>query len=210
MTISRVRVPLFTTLAVGLLLLPGCAPLGAMDGVVVGGTGVYRAGVHGLAPRAFVVDGRVHSVDLRRSRIEIRDYGNRARTLRFDRGTQVVYRNRAYTPSAVERGDVVRVHVTQDRNGRLWADRIHVRESVRERGRGYVRTEHMRGAVLSVDGRRGRFLLDAGRNQRLVVVVPRDVDRHQVRQFHRLRRGDRVRVDVVPVGPGTVELIRFR
>jgi hypothetical protein len=195
----RARLPVLVVLGGGLIAAGGCSPLGALDGVVLG-----------PGDRHSVVDGQVRSVDLRRSRLEIRDQWNRGQTLRIDRSTRVVYRQRDYPISALERGDVVRVRVARDRNGSLWADRIDVRESVRDRGGSYGRVERVTGTVAHVDSRRGFFTLDAGRNQTLVVYVPSRVSRDDERRFQRLRRGNRVRVEVVPVGRGTAELVRFR
>jgi hypothetical protein len=200
MSVSRVRFPVLMALAGGLLAVPACAPLGALDGVLLGGGGAYGS----------VLDGQVRSVDVRRSRMEIRDQWNRGHTLRVDGRTQVVYRQRAYHVDALERGDYVRVRVTRDRNGRLWADRIDVRESVRDRGSVYGRVERLDGRVLGVDSRRGQFVVEASRSQRVVVQVPHGVHRDDARRFQRLRRGDRVRVEVVPMGRGAAQLVRFR
>jgi hypothetical protein len=193
------RVPVMLALAGGLLLAPACAPLGAMDGVVLGGG----------ASTSFV-EGEVRAVDGRRSRMEIRDHRNRGYMVHFDRRTQVVYRQRQYPMNALERGDVVRVRLVRDRNGALWADRVDVRHSVRERGFAYGRTERVAGTVSRVDHRRGHFTMQAGRNQVLVVHLPPRLSRDDARRFERLRRGDRVRVEVRPAGRGAAEFVRFR
>jgi hypothetical protein len=185
----------------GMVFLGSCSPLGLAEAVVLGAPG---AGDHS------VVEGQIRSVDLRRSRVEVRDHRDRGRTLHIDRATRVVYRNQQYPVSALERGDVVRVRVVRDRSGTQWADRIDVRESARERGGSYARAERLSGTVGTVDGRRGYFTLSPGRNQTLVVYVPARLSRDDERRFERLRRGDRVRVDVVPLGRGTAELVRFR
>jgi hypothetical protein len=195
----RAKLPVLLVLSGGLLVLAACSPLGAAETVIPGPGG-----------RHAVVEGQVRSVDLRRSRVEIRDQWNRGQTVRVDRATRVVYRQRSYPVSALERGDVVRVRVARDRNGSLWADRIDVRESVRNRGRAHVRTERVNGTVAGVDGRRGYFSLHASRNQALVVYVPTRLSRDDAHRFQRLRRGDRVRVDVVRTGRGTAELVGFR
>jgi cold shock CspA family protein len=195
----RARLPVLAVLGVGVIAAAACSPLGALDGVVLG-----------PGDRHSVMDGQVRSVDLRRSRVEIRDQWNRGQTLRVDRSTRVVYRQRDYPISALERGDVVRVRVARDRNGTVWADRIDVRESVRDRGGSHGRAERLTGTVDHVDSRRGFFTISPGRNQTLVVYVPSRVSRDDERRFQRLRRGDRVRVEVVPVGRGTAELVRFR
>jgi hypothetical protein len=194
------RLPVILALTGGLLLAPACAPLGAMDGVVLGDGGRSSS----------FVEGEVRSVDTRRSRMELRDHRNRGYTVHFDRRTQVIYRQRQYPVQALERGDVVRVRLVRDRNGALWADRVDVWQSVRERGVAYGRTERVNGTVSRVDHRRGHFTMQSGRNQVLVVHVPSRLTREDARRFERLRRGDRVRVEIRPVGRGAAEFVRFR
>jgi hypothetical protein len=194
------RLPVMLALTGGLLLAPACAPLGAMDGVVLGGGGRSSS----------FVEGEVRSVDTRRSRMELRDHRNRGYTVHFDRRTQVIYRQRQYPVQALEQGDVVRVRLVRDRNGALRADRVDVWQSVRERGVAYGRTERVSGTVSRVDHRRGHFTMQSGRNQVLVVHVPSRLTRDDARRFERLRRGDRVRVEVRPAGRGAAEFVRFR
>lgn len=197
---NRGRRAVVVALAAGLVVTAACAPLDAMGGGVLAGPGSRDA----------VLEGEVRSVDPRRSRIEVRDQWNRGHSLRIDRSTQVVYRQRDYPVTALERGDRVRVRVTHDRNGALWAERIDVRESVRDRGRAAVRTERLNGTVSRVDARRGHFTLQHDRNRSVVVYVPARMSRDDARRFDGLRRGDRVRVEVVGTGRGAVELVRFR
>jgi hypothetical protein len=103
---SRLAVRL--VLSGGVLALAACSPLGAAE-VPVPGPGAAGA----------VVEGEVRTVDVRRARVEIRDQWNRAQTIRVDRATRVVYRQRDYPVTALERGDRVRVRVARDRSGTL-------------------------------------------------------------------------------------------
>jgi hypothetical protein len=199
---ARGRIPWTLALMGGLLAVSACAPLGAMDGVVLGGGGG--------GARAALVDGEIRSVDARRARLQVRDQWNRSHTVRYDRRTLVVYRQRQYPVTALERGDVVRIRLVRDRGGSLWADRVDVRESVRDRGRVYGRTERVTGTVAGVDRRRGYFTIQPNRYETLVVHVPGRLHRDDARRFDRLRRGDRVRVEVRAVGRGAAELVRFR
>jgi hypothetical protein len=185
-------------LAGGLMVVGACAPLGAVD--VLGQM---------AAPGVSVVEGEVRSVDARRGTFQLRDVRNRAYTLRFDRGTRVIYRQRDYPVDALERGDVVRVRVSRDHNGRLWADRVDVRQNVRDRG-GLARIERVAGRVSHVDARRGHFILDLGRREGLVIHMPSRVTHDDARRFQRLRRGVAVRAEVRPLGRGAAELVRFR
>lgn len=201
------RVPLMLALAGGLLVAPACAPLGAVDGGVLGGGGG--------GARSSLLEGEIRSVDARRGRLQLLDHRNRGYTVHYDRGTRVIYQQRQYPVNALERGDVVRVHVVRDRNGALRASRVDVRHSARDRGgwdRGavYGRTERLTGRVGSVDHRRRHFTVELNRNQMLVVHYPTRLARDDARRLERLRRGDRVRVEVRPVGRGAAELVRFR
>jgi hypothetical protein len=199
---ARGRIPWTLALMGGLLAVSACAPLGAMDGVVLGGGGG--------GARTALVEGEIRSVDARRARLQVRDQWNRSHTVRYDRRTLVVYRQRQYPVTALERGDVVRIRLVRDRGGSLWADRVDVRESVRDRGRVYGRTERVTGTVAGVDRRRGYFTIQPSRYETLVVHVPGRLHRDDARRFDRLRRGDRVRVEVRAVGRGAAELVRFR
>jgi hypothetical protein len=192
------RLAMVLGLAGGAMVVPGCAPLGAIGEVP--GTGT----------RSSLLAGEVRSVDTRRGTLHLRDDWNRAHTLRFDGGTRVVYRQRVYPVHALERGDVVRVRVARDRQGRLWADRVDVSQSVRERHVANVRVARVSGRVRQVDSRRGHFDLDIGRGEMVRVHLPQRTTRDDARRFQRLRRGDGVRVEIRPVGRGVAELVRFR
>lgn len=197
----RGRVPAMALIAGGLLAVAACAPLGAMDGVVLGG---------GSRGGSSLMEGEIRSVDSRRARLQVRDQWNRGHTVQFDNRTRVVYRQRQYPVTALERGDLVRIRLVRDRSGRLWADRVDVRESVRERGRVYGRTDRLAGRVGGVDHRRGYFTLEPSRYETVVVYLPSRLSREDARRFDRLRRGDRVRVEVRLAGRNSAELIRFR
>ena len=207
------------------LAAPACAPLSAMEDVIGSTTGTST------------VHGEVRSVDTRRSRIQVREQYGRDYTVRYDSRTQVTYGNRRYPVSALERGDVVSMRVSHDRNDDLRAERIDVRESRttrtsrdddwygrerdddrrrrdrdarEERSRRTV-IERYDGVVRTVDTRRGIFTLDRARGASLVVHVPRTAGRDEIRRFERLRRNQRVRVEVRVYGSSNqAELIRFR
>jgi cold shock CspA family protein len=197
----------------GLLVVSAsaCAQMGTLGGlgdVIGGGSNVY---------------GEVRSVDARRGRIEVREQYGRDQTVRFDNRTRVVYQNREYPVSSLERGDQVQMRVEYDRNNTAWTDHIEVRSSARrtdrrddrrDDDRGDVwgtRVERLDGRVQGVDERRGYFTLTQNRGQRVLVYMPRNARREDIRRFERLRRGERVRVDVRSSGRGDqAELVRFR
>jgi hypothetical protein len=198
---SRLR-----TLAVlGLLagLAGACAPLGGLGDVFGNGDSLY---------------GEIRSVDTRRGKIQVREQYGRDQTVRYDSRTRVVYQNRQYPVSSLERGDQVQMRVAYDRNNTAWADRIEVRSSARRNDRrsdrGTVwspRVERVDGRVQGVDGRRGYFTMTQNRGPQLAVYMPRNARREDVRRFERLRRGDRVRVEIRSRGSSSqAELVRFR
>lgn len=157
------------------------------------------------------VDGEVRSVDDRRDRITLRDRRGRNETLRYDRSTVVVHRQRRYPVTALERGDEVRVYLADSRSGTRRAERIDVLRTANEgRRSGSHGTDRLDGRVGQVDRRRGQFTLEPGRGSRVLVYVPPGVSRSDARRFERLRRGDRVRTDVRFLARNQAELLRFR
>jgi hypothetical protein len=180
-----------------LVVAPACAPL---EGAVGGLPG----------SRTSLVSGEIRSVDTRRGEIQVRSNVGRTHNLRYDSRTRVVYQSRQYSASALERGDVVRVTVSQDRNGRQWAERVDVRESVSARRGVSGRVERLDGNVGQVDARRGQFTVVRRGQPTVLVYVSNRAPRDDIRRFERLRRGERVRVDVRAVNRSTAELVRFR
>jgi hypothetical protein len=186
-------------LTAALLGVPGCAPLGDFWGP-------------GLPGRNRVIDGEVRTVDVRRGRLQVSSGWGRTHTLNVDRATRVVYRRRDYRVDALERGDVVRVWVERDGRGDEWADRVEVRQSVRDRydDDGDSRVERVEGRVGDVRLRDGYFTIEQGFNRSLAVYFGERLDRDDYRRLERLRRGDRVRADVRLFAGGEAELVRFR
>jgi hypothetical protein len=196
----RGRTGLGTAVLAGVLLagVPACASLGALEDIM-------------LPNGASQLTGEVRSVDTRRGRLQVRDQHNgRTHNLQYDGRTRVVYRQRQYPASSLERGDMVRVRVSYDRSGNGWADHVEVRESVADRRNANARVQRVDGIVRQVDTRRGVFTVEPNRARPVVVYVPRGISSNDARRFDRLRRGDRVRVDVRPVNNNAAELVRFR
>jgi hypothetical protein len=189
-----------------------CAQMGTLGGlgdVIGGGSSVY---------------GEVRSVDARRGRIQVREQHGRDQTVRFDNRTRVVYQNREYPVSSLERGDQVQMRVEYDRNNAAWTDHIEVRSSARRtdrrddrddrdnrRGTWGSRVERLDGRVQGVDVRRGYFTMTQDRGERVLVYMPRNARREDIRRFERLRRGQHVRAEVRSSGRrDQAELVRFR
>ena len=189
-----------TTLLAAVLVTFGCSSVGrTLDDV-------FDTGLSGST-----VYGEVQSVDTRAGRIQLREDRGRSYTVRYDDRTRVVAGHRSYSPDRLQRGDYVTVRVVQDRNGQAWADRIEVRESMANRGRSAGRTTQVDGAVSWVDTRSGSFGLSSGlfRSSR-TVYVPRTLSRSERNRADRLRRGDRVRLEVREIAQDEYELVRFR
>lgn len=202
-------------LAAAMLVAPACAQYGmGLDDIL-------------LNPgRSSSVTGEVRRVDSRG--IQLRAHRGGSQWLRVDRRTRVVYGQRSYPVSALERGDLVTARVEYDRRGEAWADRIDVRQSVRDvrrderrdrgrradrgRSRGGVLggVRQVDGSVGWVDARRGAFQVSQRSGGAVLVHLPRDAARSTRQRFERLRRGDRVRAEVRPLRGNGYELVRFR
>jgi translation initiation factor IF-1 len=161
--------------------------------------------------RSELVSGEVRSVDTRGGRLQLRADRGEDRTVRYDDRTRVVDGPHQYSPSALDRGDVVEVRISYDRSGTPWADRVDVRESARDRQVvARRRVERVEGTVKRLDLRRGVFMVEQPRARTVVVRIPRRLDQNAARRLERLRPGDRVKVDVRPIDRDAAELVRFR
>ena len=188
-----------------LLLMTGCHELGHVDG----------PGDYGSLGGDVV--GEVQYVDTRAQQMEIRADNGRINVVRYDTYTRVVYRQREYPVTNLERGDYVAVRVQQDRDGRLYTNLVTVRESAQDRG--YAggqsgsnnpnRLDYAEGRVEYVDARRGRFELRDRRNRLIVVSIAFNAPRQITDRFNRLRSGDYVRIEGRAVSGDRFELEHF-
>jgi len=191
---------LFGFLSLATLALAGCHELGHVDGI----------GDYGGSSNDIV--GEVQYVDTRAREIEIRTDSGRTSVVRYDNNTPVTYRQRNYDASNLERGDYIAARVQQDRDGRLVANSITVRESVQDRGSGgggRGRLDRVEGRVEYVDARRGTFEIRDPRNRLVVVSVAFNAPRSVMDQFNRLRNGDYVRIEGRSVNADRFELENF-
>ena len=86
------------------------------------------------------IQGTVSNVDTQAQRIDINvTYSNGLRTnqnnnysVYYDSRTRVMYQNKSYVPTDLERGDQIDVHVYNNNNGQLLADTITVTRNVRQ------------------------------------------------------------------------------
>jgi hypothetical protein len=188
-------------LALAILGLTGCHELGQIDG-----SGDYG----GILGNDLV--GEVRNVDTRAREIELQTDAGRRESIRYDNNTRVVYRQRDYAVSNLERGDYVAVRTQQDRDGQLYSDYITVRESAQDRG-GYgrpgTRSNRLEGTVSYIDSRRGTFEVRNRDGRAVMVTVPFNVSRADRDRFNRLREGDYVRVEGSYVGQDRFEFEAF-
>ncbi|WP_152620082.1 DUF5666 domain-containing protein [Lysobacter sp. A03] len=208
-------------LATGMLmLLTGCVTPGGYGnqggyGGVPGGYDQPSAGYP--SQYGTQVQGTVDGVEPRYSRLSLviddPRTGRRQRTdLRYDQNTRLFYQGRQHPVDGLERGDVVRVNVTQ--SGReLWARSIEVVRNVRDTGYrgGYGDDPYgggygsdLRGAVNFVDTRARLIRLEGagyGNNQQ-VAYDGRTTVEYQGRSYRpeNLQRGDQVRIQARQVG----------
>lgn len=185
------------------LTLSGCAGTGMSLGDILAAGGVYGGDV----------SGEVRRIDTQRREIEVRSGWGGAERVRYDGRTQVYYGQRRYDVRDLERGDLVRMRVEQDRRGERYATVIEVRGNASDRGgRGERsgRLERLGGSVARIDDRAGWFEVVPGRSRAVRVILPYDPPRSVRDRFRRLRRGQYVEVEVYRIDGSRAELYRFR
>ena len=202
-------------LALGAAVLTGagCAQMGQLGtlGDVLGGVmNPQGAGAQGQ------ISGRVENVDTRNARLEIYTQEGRREAVFFDDRTRVIYQQREYPVTALERGDEVALRVQRDNRGNLYTGEIHVQRNVREGGGGYgnegqsgSQVQRLEGNVGYVDTSRGQFEVRSQYGGTVLVTLPYGASASTVDRFRRLRNGDYVRMEVIPVNQQRAELQRF-
>ena len=188
-----------------LLLLAGCVSPGGYGS----GTGGYGQPAPGY-PSQYdnQLQGTVDGVDQGYNRIFVvvddqRTGRGRRMEVRYDQRTRVFYQGREHPIQGLERGDVIRIDVTQ--SGReLLARSIEVVRNVRDgdyRG-GYGNDLH--GSVAFVDTRARRIRLDGAgySNDVQVSYDARTTVEYQGRSYgpENLQRGDLVRIQARQLG----------
>ena len=156
--------------------------------------------------------GEVQFVDARNLELEIRTDAGKRTLVRYDNNTQVVYRQRTYPVTSLERGDYVAARVQQDRDGRLATASITVRETAQDRGMGASvgnRLDRTEGRVENIDTRRGTFEIRDHRNHIVVISVAFNAPRTVTDRFNRLRNGDYVRIEGRAVNSDRFDLENF-
>lgn len=192
-------------LACALLLisLAGCGGLG------LPGTGNPDPAPDRYPPES-AVTGEIVRVDTAEREIEIND-GGRRHVVVYEASTPVYFEGRTYQPENLERGDVIRARVIDDRYGTLTTDRIDVVESVQSRGGGYGdpaddpyddpygddRYADVTGEIDRVDPDRREIVVRASDGDRLIAYDDRTRVVYQGREYEpeNLERGDLVEIE---------------
>ncbi len=189
----------------------GCASLG---GILPGGGGQ--------------VVGEVQYVDERYREIEVRTDRGDVERVEFDDRTTVYYGNEQYRVSALERGDLVAMDVEDVGSGRLYTQRIDVRQTAQDRGYdriGAVRppgpsdepsgtyqpggVQKLTGYVTRVDSDAGVFELRLADDGSVLVRLPDRPSDPMTSMFGRLRKGSHVRLRIEWVGDSEARLLEF-
>ena len=192
------------------LAAPGCAGgnLGALGDILAG-----AAGLPGGGGQQGQVVAEVQGVDTRQQLIQVRTQDGRSGALLYDQNTVVVYQQRQYQVTNLERGDVVAIQVQQTGQGGAYASRIDVQQSVQERsgrsGDAGGQRRQSSGRVRQVDHQRGWVMLEDTYGGRVTVTLPYNPGSTTVTQFNRLRAGDSVRFEGTQLATDRVELHRF-
>jgi len=190
----------------------GLGGLGGLGDILAGAAGLPGSGQQGQGQGQVVAE--IQGLDTQRQLIQVRTQNGQTGSLLYDRNTVVVYQQRQYQVSNLERGDVVAIQVQQTNQGSPYASRIDVQQSVQDRGGqssggGVGQVQQFSGRVGQVDRQRGMFQLQTSYSGNVVVSLPYNPSSAVVNQFNRLRSGDSVRLEGAEIGNGRVELYRF-
>jgi hypothetical protein len=190
----------------------GLGGLGGLGDILAGAAGLPGSGQQGQGQGQVVAE--IQGLDTQRQLIQVRTQNGQTGSLLYDQNTVVVYQQRQYQVSNLERGDVVAIQVQQTNQGSPYASRIDVQQSVQDRGGqssggGVGQVQQFNGRVGQVDRQRGMFQLQTSYSGNVVVSLPYNPSSTVVNQFNRLRSGDSVRLEGTELGSGRVELYRF-
>jgi hypothetical protein len=191
-----------SAMVVGVLVaLSGCAGMGSMAEVLTASSGSRN------------VSGEVRHVDERSRTIQISTRSG-ATSIHYDGRTQVTYDGRSFPIRSLDRGDRVSIQAERGNRGDLYARRIRV-ESTRRAGgqrddRRGAQLAWVEGRVQRIDQRQGWMEVRPSRGSNVRLTLPQRATRGQVSSFQRLRRGDHVRVEALPVSRNRMEIVRIR
>jgi hypothetical protein len=193
--------------AAAALLGTGCAGtgLGQIGDILAGAAGMPTGATQGQ------VSAEVRTVNTQQRLIEVRTQDGQTGNVQYDQNTVVVYNQQQYQVTALERGDLVVLHVQQDAAGNVYVSRIDVTQSVRDRpgaGTGTGALQQLSGRVGQIDYDRGFFTM-AVTGGTVTISLPYNAPQATVDYFRRLRAGDSVRLEGTVIGTNRVEIYRF-
>lgn len=177
-----------------------------------GGLGSVLGSVLGGGGGQSQLSGVFTGLDTRSQTLYVQQSNGQTVQLGYDNQTQVVYQNRNYSVTNLERGDQItaRVQSTSSRSSAAYyTDLIRVDQSVTAAGSanaGAVQT--FDGTVAQIDQQNGVFITNSP-NGRLTVSLPYSVSRSDLSRFQSLRIGDYVRFSGVWLNNTRVELRQF-
>lgn len=186
------------------LLLSGCA--GNQLGEIIGAaTGQPAADAAGSA------QAEIQGVNTQQRTIQVVTQSGQSGSVRYDDRTVVVYRNEQYPVTALERGDIVLLTL-QDVQGTTYVSRIDVQQSVQDRtgssSSGPSNVMQYTGRVSQVNQTNGTFIMQTT-NGNITVSLPYNPPQATLDYFRRLRNGDTVRLEAIPLANARVEIYRF-
>ena len=187
--------------AAGMLLVLGACSQTAGLGNVLGS-------VLGQQQQGNQVSGRIAGVDTRSQQIGVQQSNGQTVALMYDNQTQVVYQNKSYPITSLERGDQVTARV-QSANSGYYTDLVQVDQPVQgSTAASNENVQSIQGVVRQVDVQNGLFTMDVNQT-RLTVSMPYSPSRTDLNRFQSLRSGDAVRIAGVFLNNSRVELRQF-
>jgi hypothetical protein len=186
------------------LALSGCA--GGAIGTLASVVSTVGLPSGGEQPDQIV--GEIQSIDLERQQLQILTHDGRSVSVLIDQNTAVVRQGEAAGPAELQRGDLVVIDARPDFPGHVRAERIHVPRPGEPADRQAAEIRQLVGRVGAIDQERGELVLET-RHESVTVVLPFNAPQATVDFFRRLRVGDTVSLEAVPVTSGRLEIHRF-
>ena len=182
-----------------LIVLGACSQAGGLGNVLGSVLGQQQANQ---------VSGRIAGVDTRSQQIGVQQSNGQTVALMYDNQTQVVYQNKSYPITSLERGDQVTARIQSANNG-YYTDLVQVDQPVQgSTAASSENVQSIQGVVRQVDVQNGLFTMDVNQT-RLTVSMPYSPSRTDLNRFQSLRSGDNVRIAGVFLNNSRVELRQF-
>ncbi|HYD52020.1 MAG TPA: hypothetical protein VEA99_05310 [Gemmatimonadaceae bacterium] len=191
----------------GVALLALATTTACASGTGGGGLGDILGSVLGSGAGS-QVSGTIQGVDTRNRQVVITTSNNQTAYLGYDDRTRVVYQDRAYDVTALERGDRVTARVQQSGNA-YYTDQIEVTQSVSSGGSTTRELVAISGIVRQVNHSEGWFYVEQSNGGTVTISMPYNVTRTDDDRFRSLRVGNSVRVYALPITNTRAEFRQF-